>query len=211
MSPMASVRVVQRGGLRWKYLPEVEIDSDCSLACFKEQLLSLVRPKWQPESVAARVFEDGTTNKLIALFDRNKGFVQSGKEVVLVRINGVGTEAYVDRDSELLTMALLHKTGMSPPIYYQLKNGLCYGFVPGRQLDVTELQDEEMMKRVVRAMVRLHLLELPTHFKKREPVLWERMDKWLSMVPEKFDDSEKQKRYELIYNHSCMHACTCIS
>lgn len=189
------VRVIQRGGLRWKYLPEVEIQADSFLACFKDKLLSLVRPKWQPESVAAKIFEDGTTNKLVALFDSNKGFVESGKDVILVRINGVGTEAYVDRDSELLTMALLHKSGMSPPLYYQLQNGLCYGFVPGKQLDVMDLQDEHMMKRIVRAMVKLHLLELPTQFKKREPVLWERMDKWLSMVPERFSDPQKQRRY----------------
>ena len=190
------VRVIQRGGLRWKYLPEVEIAADSFLDSFKEQLLSLVRPKWQPESVAAKIFEDGTTNKLVALYDANMGgIVQSGKDVILVRINGVGTEAYVDRDSELLTFALLHKFGMSPPLYYQLKNGLCYGFVPGKQLDVMDLQDECMMKRVVRAMVRLHLLELPTHFKKREPVLWERMDKWLSMVPERFSNPQKQARY----------------
>ena len=190
------VRVIQRGGLRWKYLPEVEIAADSFLDSFKEQLLSLVRPKWQPESVAVKIFEDGTTNKLVALYDANKGgFVQSGKDVILVRINGVGTAAYVDRDSELLTFALLHKFGMSPPLYYQLKNGLCYGFVPGKQLDVMDLQDECMMKRVVRAMVRLHLLELPTHFKKREPVLWERMDKWLSMVPERFSNPQKQARY----------------
>ena len=195
------VRVIQRGGLRWKYLPEVEIQADSFLACFKDQLLSLVRPKWQPESVATKIFEDGTTNKLVALFDSNKGFVESGKDVILVRINGVGTENYVDRDSELLTMALLHKSGMSPPLYYQLQNGLCYGFVPGKQLDVMDLQDEHMMKRVVCAMVKLHLLELPTMFRKREPVLWERMDKWLSMVPEKFGDPQKQRRYAVTNYH----------
>ena len=189
------VRVIQRGGLRWKYLPEVKIETDSFLASFKEQLLSLVRPKWQPDSVALKIFEDGTTNKLMAVYDGNKGFVQSGKDVVLIRINGVGTDAYIDRDSELLTMATLHKAGMNPPLYYQLKNGLCYGFIPGKQLDVMDLQDEHMMKRIVRAMVKLHLHELPTQFTKREPVLWERMDKWLSMVPEKFSDPEKQKGY----------------
>ena len=194
MSLQPIVRVIQRGGLRWKYLPEVEIQPGSFLASFKDQLLSLVRPKWQPESVAAKIFEDGTTNKLVALFDGNKGFVESGKDVILVRINGVGTENYIDRDSEVLTVALLAKSGMSPPLHYQLKNGLCYGFVPGEQLDVMDLQDEHMMKRIVRAMVKLHLLEVPTHFKKREPVLWERMEKWMSMVPEKFGDPQKQRR-----------------
>ena len=196
LQPIA--RVIQRGGLRWKYLPEVEVHFDSLLTTFKDKLLSMVRPRWQPENVAAKIFEDGTTNKLVALFDSNKGFVQSGKDVVLVRINGVGTDAYIDRDSELLTLALLHKSGMSPPLYYQLKNGLCYGFVPGKQLDVMDLQDEHMMKRIVRTMVKLHLHDLPSHFRKREPVLWERMDKWLAMVPKKFSDPLKQRRYVVI-------------
>ena len=192
------VRVIQRGGLRWKNIPELEVEADSYLQCFKEQLLSLVRPQWQPDSIDVKVFEEGTTNKLVAMFDKNKGIVRSGKDVVLLRINGAGTDTYIDRDSELITMAILNKFGMSPPLYYQLKNGLCYGFVPGRKLDVMELQDAGMMKRIVSAMVKLHLLELPSQFKKREPVLWERMDKWLSMVPKEFSDPQKQRRYNLI-------------
>lgn len=170
----------------------VEVES--YLDSFKKQILSLVRPNWRPENLTTKIFEDGTTNKLVAIFEKTKSLEESGKEAVLLRINGAGTDAYIDRDSELITMATLHKAGMSPPIHFQLQNGLCYGFVQGRQLDVMELQDEAMMKRVVQAMVKLHLLELPSQFLKREPVLWERMDKWLSMVPEEFSDPEKQQR-----------------
>ena len=188
------VRVIQRGGLRWRYLPEVAVEAETYLEDFKEHLLSLVRPNWRPDNLTSRVFEDGTTNKLVAIFEGKRTLEESGKEVVLVRINGAGTDTYIDRDSELITMTTLHKAGMSPPLHFQLKNGLCYGFVQGRQLDVMELQDATMMRRIVRAMVKLHLLELPSQFLKREPVLWERMDKWLSMVPERFECAEKQRR-----------------
>lgn len=191
---MAIQRDIQSGGLRWKFLPDVVVEFESHLQDFKEHILPLVRPHWQPESLATKVFEEGTTNKLVAIFDKSKGLERSGKEAVLIRINGAGTDSYIDRNSELISMAALHKAGMSPPIHFQLKNGLCYGFAPGRQLDVMELQDERMLKLIVLAMVRLHLLELPTQFLKREPVLWERMDKWLSMVPERFSDPEKQQR-----------------
>ena len=172
----------------------MSVGGDSYLEDFKEHLLSLVRPNWEPQSLTSRVFEDGTTNKLVAIFQKGKSLKEAGKDVILVRMNGAGTDTYIDRDSELITVASLHKDGMIPPLYYQLKNGLCYGFVPGRQLDVIELQDERMMRRIVQAMVRLHLLEVPSQFLKREPVLWERMDKWLSMVPQKFEDTEKQQR-----------------
>ena len=188
---MAIVRLIQRGGLRWKYLPEVSVKAN--LEDFKEHLLSLVRPNWRPENLTTRVFEDGTTNKLVGVFEKGKSLEDSPKEVVLVRTNGAGTDAFIDRCSELITMTTLHNAGIGPPLYYQLKNGLCYGFVPGRQLDVMELQDATMMRGIIRAMVKLHLLELPSQFLKQEPVLWERTDKWLSMVPERYDDPEKQQ------------------
>ena len=194
MASRPIVRVIQRGGLRWRCLPEVAIEAESYLDDFKEHLLSLVRPNWRPENLTTRVFEDGRTNKLVGIFEKDKSLEASGKEIVLVRINGAGTDTFIDRDSELITMATLHKSGMTPPLHFQLKNGLCYGFVPGRQLDVMELQDTTMMRRIVRAMVKLHLLELPSQFLKREPVLWERMDKWLSMVPERFDNQETQSR-----------------
>ena len=190
---MAIVRVIQRGGLRWRYLPEVAVEAETYLEDFKQHLLSLVRPNWRPENLASKVFEDGTTNKLVAIYEGNRSLEASGEDTVLLRINGVGTDTFIDRGSELITMTTLHSVGMGPPLYYQLKNGLCYGFVQGRQLDVMELQDAAMMRRIVRAMVKLHLLELPSQFLKREPVLWERMDKWLSMVPERFGDPNKQQ------------------
>ena len=39
-------------------------------------------------------------------------------------------------------MQLLHKAGMGPPIYAQLSNGLCYGYLPGRQMDLEEVRSE---------------------------------------------------------------------
>ena len=194
MATQPIVRIIQRGGLRWKHLPEFAVEAESYIEGFKTHLLSLVKPNWRSDNLSTRVFEDGTTNKLVAFFERHKTLQESGKEVVLLRINGAGTDTYIDRDNELITMATLHKVGMSPPIHFQLQNGLCYGYVQGRQLDVMELQDEMMMRRIVSAMVKLHLLELPTQFVKKEPVLWERMDKWLSMVPERFHNPEKQQR-----------------
>ena len=47
-----------------------------------------------------------------------------------------------NRSDELYSMQLLHKAGLGPPIYAQLSNGLCYGFLPGRQMDLEEVQSE---------------------------------------------------------------------
>ena len=52
----------------------------------------------------------------------------------------MGTDAIVDRRGEILVMLSLHKAGLVPPLYLELGNGLCYGYVPGRPFTVDDMQ-----------------------------------------------------------------------
>ena len=193
VADMDSVVEVQSGGLRWKYLPEVELGFDTYLEEFKTHLLALVRPKWRAENLAIKVFEEGISNKLVAIFEREKGLKNSGEDVVLLRVNGQGTEAFINRKDEIVTILCLNEAGLVPPVYYQLKNGLCYGFTPGRNISVDEMREERMMKRIVQTMSRVHALEIPAHFQNGHPVLWKKMDNFLNIVPKTFGDSTKDK------------------
>ena len=78
-------------------------------------------------------------------------------------------------------------------MYCQLKNGLCYGFMPGRALMVDDVRDESMMKRIVRTVTKLHSLEIPAHFQDSPPVVWQKMDMFLKIIPETFGDEKKDK------------------
>ena len=60
--------------------------------------------------------------------------------MVLFRMNGSGSEKIINRSDELYSMQLLHKAGLGPPIHAQLCNGLCYGFLPGWQMDLEEVR-----------------------------------------------------------------------
>lgn len=187
------VQEIQSGGLTWKCLPNLELGFDTYLEEFKSHLLSFVRPKWHPESLEVKVFDEGITNKLVAIFDRERGLKGSREDVVLLRINGLGTSAFINRKDEIVTMICLNRADLVPPVYCQLKNGLCYGFTPGRALTVDDVCDERMMKRIVRTMTKLHLLEIPAHFQDSPPVVWQKMDKFLKIVPETFGDEKKDK------------------
>ena len=69
------------------------------------------------------MFNSGITNTLVSLYLKEKGLASSGGEI---------SEKIIDRSEELYSMQLLHKAGLGPPIHAQLSNGLCYGFLPGK-------------------------------------------------------------------------------
>ena len=184
---------IQSGELKWKCLPDLELGFDTYLEEFKSHLLSFVRPKWQPEKLQVKVFDDGITNKLVAVFDRERGLKGSREDVVLLRINGLGTSAFIDRKDEIVTMICLNRAELVPPVYCQLKNGLCYGFTPGVPLSVDDVRDEKMIRRIIRTMATLHSLEIPSHFEDSPPVVWQKVDKFLKIVPKTFGDEKKDK------------------
>ena len=181
---------VQINGWKWKCLPEFELGFKSYLEQFKADLLLYVRPNWHPESLEVEPCK-GITNKLVAIYDREKGLENSREDVVLLRINGHGTSAFIDRENEIITKIYLNEVGLVPPVYCQLKNGLCYGYIPGRALTVDDVCDERMMERIICAMTRLHSFKIPAHFEDSTPVLWQKLDNFLEIAPKTFSDKRK--------------------
>ena len=139
MDPNHTKTLEQRrfGDLSWYYLP-VSLSSDhpAILIDFQTHILPLVRRHWSTDALRYRVFEDGVTNKLF-------GFYQVGQaddDMVLVRVNGDGRDLFVDSRMEILVMLTLHRAGLNPPLYLATRNGMCYGYIPGRALTSSEMQ-----------------------------------------------------------------------
>lgn len=153
---------------------------------FSEHMLPVCRPNWSRDRLKERLFE-GLTNKLIAIYQE-----EDEETFVLLRSNGNNTDVFIDREKELTIMLWLHEQGLSPPVYCQLLNGLCYGFAPGRQIELKEMHDPVMGKRVAVALARLHTLEPPPCL--REPMLDVFLDGFLSKVPEPFSKREIDER-----------------
>lgn len=153
-------------------LPGVHIGLKTYLDDFKRHLLPDVKPKWADLELDYKVFDTGITNFLVAIFDKSRGLHGSGDDVVLLRINGAGTELIIDRVDEIESILLMNEGGMSKPLYAVLGNGLCYGYAPGRQLAVSEVSDEVISVKIARLMARVHSLEIKQHFQGRQPQVW---------------------------------------
>lgn len=185
----------QPSGHRWLYL-SLELRLDTYRDTFYSQILPLVKPQWRAEDLDYHVFESGVTNTLAAFYQKHLGLQNSGKDVVLLRVDGLGTEKIINRTDEVVTILSLNEVGLCPPLYAQLTNGLCYGYSPGRRLKVHETSSNSaIMKRIARAMVRLHSMEMPSHFKDREPFLWLKISELLRSVPTSFSDPNMQEAF----------------
>ena len=187
---MASVSSQPSGSL---YLP-LTLNSKAYTEEFYSKILPEVKPEWRAEDLDCHVFESGVTNTLVAFYKRELGLDNSGTDVVLLRINGEGTEKIINRTDEVVTMLSLHKVGFCPPLYAQLENGLCYGFSPGRRLKLHETSSNEtIMRKVAGIMARLHVVEIPEYFKKREPFLWRKITEMMQKVPSSFSNHDMQR------------------
>ena len=181
------------GEMSWKYLSEVQIGLDTHLNDFKKHLLHRVRPDWDPSRLRSTVLDGGVSNALFAIFDSDNGLGLSGNDVVLLRVNGTGTDDIISRTDEIISLLTLHHNGLSPPVFAQLKNGLCYGFLKGTPLSISDVKECFMMKKVAKAVAKLHSLDIPHAFRGRKPHVWCKSKKWLAVAPHEFDDPVKQK------------------
>ncbi len=178
-------------GLTWSTVPVV-ISAESHLEDFRKYLLRLVRPEWEGRPLTSKSFHAGTTNSIFAIFEEDKG--HSTTDTVLLRVNGTGTENLISRKDEILSLLTLHNNDLSPPLYAQLINGMCYGFMVGNPLSADNFTDPVMVKRIVKALVKIHSLEIPVSFQDREPHVWYKSSQWLKLIPTHFEEADKQRR-----------------
>ena len=161
------------------------------------RLLELVRPAWNEDGVKFKVFEGGLTNFLVG--------VNCGEEedMLLVRIYGKNTEKIINRESEVQNLVKLNKFLGTPPVYARFNNGLCYGFTKGRQVDLDELYDLPMARRIAREMAKMHTISLSAEDIK-QPLLYSVFfSSWIDEIPETLDTEEKTTRCVCV----CVRAC----
>ena len=171
-----------------KNLP-IELSSATYVEDFRTKLLPVVRPHWNPDKLGHSVFSGGISNFLAGIYEEGK----KNEDMVLIRIDGQGTEIFINRDSETVVMVALHRAGLSPPLYCRLKNSICYGFVKGRHFEVGEMRDGAMMRRTTRALAKLHAVEIPAPLRGQKPQVWAKCDEWLGLLPKEYKDPRKNE------------------
>lgn len=164
------------------------------------EILKLIRPSWEKNSVMFKVFTEGITNQLIGCYQH----LEEDK-MVLIRIYGENTERIIDRQVERLSMQLLHSLDMSPPLFCTFNNGMCYGYLVGEPLDEKSISNDKISRLIAKEMARLHSIkskniedpEIRSVLFCGKPSLFRKISVMFKNVPEKYDDEDKQKQYKL--------------
>lgn len=91
----------------------------------------------------------------------------------------------------------MHSHGLAPPLYARFKNGLVYGFIPGRSVEYQELSDPLLMKGIARMLAQWHTVldsssirmlmdeQSTTTSKESYAVndIWQLCEKWINNLP----------------------------
>lgn len=155
-------------------------------------ILRQLRPDWNINEVKFKQFNDGISNMLVGC---NMPSLAPG-EMILFRLFGNKTELFIDREKELETFQILHSKGYGPPVYGTLENGLSYGFLEGDVLDTDMIAEPHISSLCARHAAQLHAIKIDHENSKHraEPMLFNGMMKYLNLLPEKFEDPEKNER-----------------
>ena len=180
----------EAGGLRWDFLP-LELRHEAMDHDFRTTILPLVRKNWNPDSVKRVAFTEGVTNSLVGYYEKDVE-----EDMVLLRLNGEGTEIIIDRQLEMVSMLALHRAGLATPLYLEVVNGLCYGYVPGRSFTVRELQDDAMIRRTTRTLARLHSVPVPDILRGSKPLVWAKIDHCLQIATGDFPEPHRKERFK---------------
>nr|CAH7756816.1 unnamed protein product [Callosobruchus chinensis] len=153
------------------------------------KILKVIRPEWDQNQIIFKLLTDGITNKLVGC--RPDGSDEA--ETVLIRVYGNKTDLLIDRQAETKNILLLNRAGLAPDLYATFKNGLAYRYVPGIVLDWEMARQSDVYKLVARRMARLHKV-CAGQSGKTKPVIWDKLRKFLDLVPDVFTDPEKNAR-----------------
>ena len=154
------------------------------------RILNEIKPEWSKEKLEFRNFTEGISNKLIGCMLQNG----SDSDLIMFRLYGNQTELFIDRKQELINVEFLHSQGYAPKLYGTFENGYCCGFIPGRTLETEEMSDQHFSELIAKKLARVHAIELPSDFETSEPCVFRMMGKFLSVLPDRFDDDMKQER-----------------
>ncbi|KAH6833645.1 Protein kinase superfamily protein [Perilla frutescens var. hirtella] len=135
----------------------------------------------------------GITNLLLKVSVREKdGSVVS----TTVRLYGPNTEYVINRQRELQAIPHLSAAGFGAKLLGVFGNGMVQSFIDARTLTPLDMRKPKLVAEIAKQLRRFHEVEIPFS---REPQLWNDITKFFTRaLTLKFDDSEKQKKFEMV-------------
>jgi len=144
---------------------------------------------WKNNDISLKIFTGGLSNILY----RCSTIINGQEKYTLFRIFGNKTELLINRDEELAYVQKFQNIG-GPLLFGTFSNGYLYEFFEGRALQPEDLVTTKYNERIAVALGQWHKLIEKLSGKQNE--LWTKFEKFISLVPDKFNDPEKQKIFE---------------
>ncbi|XP_042041771.1 probable ethanolamine kinase isoform X2 [Salvia splendens] len=175
------------------------IDHSLSLPEMKPRIVELFRDLFKQWSnldesdFSLETVSGGITNLLLKVSVREK----DGNSVsTTVRLYGPNTEYVIDHRRELQAIPYLSATGFGAKLLGVFGNGMVQSFIDARTLTPSDMRKPELVVEIAKQLRRFHEVEIPGS---KEPQLWNDISKFFSRaLTLKFDESEKQKKYEMV-------------
>ncbi|CAN3366734.1 hypothetical protein DICA4_F01486 [Diutina catenulata] len=180
-----------------RYILNLQENLDNDFVELKQLLTKVMR--WPPDAdIEVKRLTGGITNMLLKCKEKASG-VQ-----VLTRVYGHGTNLIIDRHREFISQLHLNSLGLAPSVHCRFKNGVVYGFFPGRSLQPEELRIPSLYTLVAQQLGIWHrnidtkLIEhgvskvrqfakrkehKKKHKKRFISNVWQLLEEWINIVP----------------------------
>lgn len=137
------------------YLPEHSINLESSVQNeyheVKDLLTEVFLQRWVDASkINIKRVTGGITNMLLSCS------YSETNEIVLMRVYGNGTNLIIDRHREFVLHLVLNSLNLAPAVHARFRNGLIYGFLPGRSLQPEELLSEQLYLSIAQQLGNWH-------------------------------------------------------
>lgn len=157
----------------------VDLDQpeDKLFACIVGVIRTIVGEQWSTassESVDITKLTGGITNILFMAVNKVTG------AKVIVRIYGLGTSEFIDRNSENVVFATLSKLNFGPTFYGLFSNGRLEGYLPALALQLEEMGDSSIVPAIASAVAKLHSFEVDAIKKVRW--LWTKIETFMTLA-----------------------------
>ncbi|XP_077240832.1 protein kinase superfamily protein isoform X1 [Tasmannia lanceolata] len=175
------------------------VDVSLPLSQIKPRIIDLCRSlfkEWsclEDSRFSVETVSGGITNLLLKVSVKE----DNGNDVLLtVRLFGPNTEYVIDRKRELQAIRHLSAAGFGAELLGVFGNGMVQSFINARTLSPSDMSKPKLAAEIARQLRKFHEVEIPGS---REPELWNDIFKFLERASAlKFDDSEKQRKYETV-------------
>ncbi|KZC09238.1 PREDICTED: ethanolamine kinase 1 [Dufourea novaeangliae] len=158
-----------------------------------KEIIKRIRPTWPLDNLQFKIFTDGITNKLIGVW-----YSGHHNEMVLVRVYGHKTDLLINRKDETRNIRILNKAGFTHSIYATFNNGLAYQFIEGVTLTTEMVRKPEVYTLIAKRMAQMHKLKPDSDQIPKEACIWNKVEKFMKIMPKEFFDDSKQARFEVL-------------